>query len=193
MDIDCDGVNRSKGKCANDQSGQGQTRWKTEASAYGIPDLDANLHSYVVFGNEDHNPAFDPRKQGIEPLSVVAVVCGGQVVSFISNFTHFLVQLLTRCQFYGVWGDTNGGTTTGEASIALGDLCFPKENLSGNNGHDPRDVLYLAFPGKAAVPGKNGAKWTAKTAKEFQDSIKSLGDRLVASLKQIFVSKYIAV
>ena len=83
---------------------------------------------------------------------------------------------------YGVWGDTNGFTSTGETSLALGKLCFPNEGLSGDNGHDPKDVLYIAFPGDQAVPGKNGANWKASNAKAFEDSIKSIGDKLVATL-----------
>ncbi len=85
-------------------------------------------------------------------------------------------------QFYGIWGDTNGGTSTGEASLALGKLCFPNENLSGNNGHDLKDVLYIGFPGSQAVPGKSGANWKAKSTADFEASIKALGDELVAGL-----------
>jgi len=47
---------------------------------YGIPDLDANLHPYVVFGNEEHSPSFDPEAHGMERLSVMAIVCNNQVV-----------------------------------------------------------------------------------------------------------------
>lgn len=85
-------------------------------------------------------------------------------------------------QHYGIWGDTNGGTSTGEASLAMGKLCFPNENLSGDNGHDGKDVMYIAFSGDKAVPGKNGAKWKASKTSEFEDSIKSLGEKLVKSL-----------
>lgn len=85
-------------------------------------------------------------------------------------------------QHYGIWGDTNGGVSTGEASISLADLCFPNEHLDGNHGHDPNDVLFIGFTSKDAVPGAT-AKWKAKNAKEFEDSIKSIGDKLVAGLK----------
>lgn len=83
MDIDCDGANRTGGKCANDPTGQGQTAFKSEIQAMnvGIDDLDSNLHPYVVFGNEGSSSEFDPRQYGMEPLSVMAVVCNGQVVS----------------------------------------------------------------------------------------------------------------
>lgn len=67
-------------------------------------------------------------------------------------------------------------------SLALGQLCFPNEGLNGNNGHDGNDVLYIGFTGSSAVPGANGAKWKAGSRNEFQESIRSLGERLVASL-----------
>ncbi|ATY58674.1 endo-chitosanase [Cordyceps militaris CM01] len=163
MDIDCDGANRTGGACANDPSGQGETAFKDTVKTYGIPDLDANVHPYVVFGNDGSSPSFNAQAHGIKPLSVMAVVCNGQV-------------------HYGIWGDTNGGTSTGEASLAMGNLCFPNEHLTGNNGHDGKDVLYIAFTGADTVPGKNGANWKAKNSDDFAKSIKSLGDKLVGRL-----------
>ncbi|KZZ95553.1 glycoside hydrolase family 75 protein [Moelleriella libera RCEF 2490] len=163
MDVDCDGANNSGGDCKNDPSGQGQTAFVDTVSKYGIKDLDANIHPYVVFGNEGGNPSFRPQSYGMRPLSVMAVVCNNQV-------------------HYGVWGDTNGGTSTGEASISLAKLCFPNDGLTGDNGHGPKDVLYLGFTGDEAVPGKNGANWKAGSTREFARSIKDLGDKLVAGL-----------
>lgn len=107
---------------------------------------------------------------------------GGTCLSLLTGLLYFLnIGLQNRRQFYGVWGDTNGGTSTGEASLALGKLCFPKEGLTGNNGHDPKDVLYIGFPGSKA-PGKSGANWKAKNTAEFEASIKAIGDKLVAGL-----------
>ncbi|KAG8413182.1 hypothetical protein J3459_015745 [Metarhizium acridum] len=83
MDIDCDGANNSAGGCANDPTGQGQTAFKDTVKTYGIPDLDANLHPYVVFGNEGASPSFNPQSKGMKPLSVMAVVCNNQVVRII--------------------------------------------------------------------------------------------------------------
>ena len=83
MDIDCDGDNRSAGKCENDPSGQDETAFRDEVQKFSkgaLKDLDANKIPYVVFGNEEHNPSFDPRKHGMEPLSVMAVVCGDKLV-----------------------------------------------------------------------------------------------------------------
>ncbi|KAA8647849.1 hypothetical protein EYZ11_003627 [Aspergillus tanneri] len=163
MDIDCDGANNSAGKCANDPSGRDITAFQDEVAKFGIKDLDANIHPYVVFGNEDHSPSFKPQKYGMKPLSVMAVVCGGKL-------------------HYGIWGDTNGGVSTGEASISLAELCFPNEHLDGDHGHDANDVLFIGFTSDDAVPGSK-ANWKAKNSKEFEDSIKSIGDKLVSGLK----------
>lgn len=62
-------------------------------------------------------------------------------------------------------------------------LCFPGDNLDGGNGHRERDVLYLAFKGKDAVPGAHGANWKANSPYSFENSIKALGDKLVAGLE----------
>ncbi|CAG8894240.1 unnamed protein product [Penicillium egyptiacum] len=162
MDIDCDGANNSAGGCSNDQSGQGVTAFQDEVEHFGIKDLDANIHPYVVFGNEDHKPRFMPDEHGMEHLSVMAIVCGDKL-------------------HYGIWGDTNGHTSTGEASISLAKLCFPDEDITGDSGHSEKDVLYIGFTGKSAVPGSK-ADWKAKDSKTFEKSIKSLGDKLVAGL-----------
>jgi hypothetical protein len=92
LDIDCDGANNSAGACANDPSGQGQTAFKDTVKGYGIKDLDANLHPYVVFGNEGSSPSFNPQSKGLKPLSVMAVVCNNQVVRTGP-------QLLSCCSF----------------------------------------------------------------------------------------------
>lgn len=68
------------GKCSNDPTGQPETAFKDQVSQYGISDLDATIHPYVVFGNEGAVPNFDPQEYGMKPLSVMAVVCDGQVV-----------------------------------------------------------------------------------------------------------------
>ena len=81
MDIDCDGLNASTGLCNNDPSGQSQTAFQSEVQGFGIADLDAHVHPYVVLGNEGADPSFDPQSAGVMPLSVVAVVCNGQLVS----------------------------------------------------------------------------------------------------------------
>lgn len=80
MDIDCDGANNSAGACANDPSGQSETAFKDTVQTFGISDLDANIHPYVVFGNEGGSPSFNP-SPSMKPLSVMAIVCNNQVVS----------------------------------------------------------------------------------------------------------------
>ncbi|KAL8725037.1 MAG: hypothetical protein Q9166_007612 [cf. Caloplaca sp. 2 TL-2023] len=171
MDIDCDGdlSNPVDGRCGSSTDTQEQTRWKAEvqtASNNKIEDLNANIHPYVVFGNErdDGGATFDPRSVGIKPLSVMAVVCGDKM-------------------FYGVWGDTNGDDgppLVGEASLSLATACFGT-SMNGNNGHDEPDVLYIAFPGDDAVPGSS-ANWGASNFQQFEDSITTLGNRLIARL-----------
>lgn len=90
--------------------------------------------------------------------------------------------LTDKVQLYGIWGDTNGYDSTGEASISLAQMCFPNEGLNGNNGHGPDDVLYLGFIGQNAVPGSS-ANWKAGDRNAFEESIKKLGDKLVSGLK----------
>jgi hypothetical protein len=49
----------------------------------GVDDLNAFVHPYVVFGNVGSKAGFtnfDPQSQGIEPLSLMAVVCGDKMV-----------------------------------------------------------------------------------------------------------------
>ncbi len=79
--------------------------------------------------------------------------------------------------------DTNGSVLIGEASIALAKRCFPNEAIDGNHGHSAKDVMYIAFRnGADAAPGASGANWKASSTSQFEDSIKALGDRLVAGL-----------
>ncbi|KAI4136485.1 MAG: hypothetical protein L6R39_007764, partial [Caloplaca ligustica] len=86
MDIDCDGdlSNPVDGRCGSSTDTQGETAWKSEVQAASnnkITDLNANIHPYVVFGNDrsDGGATFDPRSVGIKPLSVMAVVCGDKM------------------------------------------------------------------------------------------------------------------
>ncbi|KAI0595109.1 fungal chitosanase of glycosyl hydrolase group 75-domain-containing protein [Biscogniauxia sp. FL1348] len=176
MDVDCDGVQGSAaddGRCGSSGDTQSQTSFQYQLSQYGaagVADLDANIHSYVVFGNvgseAEGYTSFDPQRYGVEPLSVMAVVCGDKLV-------------------FGVWGDENGDdgakSVVGEASIALATLCYGT-GVNGNSGHDEADVLYLAFAGKDAVPGKDGVDWAAKDRDAFQASLAKFGDKLVKGL-----------
>jgi hypothetical protein len=85
MDIDCDGQQGGAGedgRCGSSGDTQSQTSFKDTIVSYkvGINDLNAKVHTYVVFGNDGTSPSFDPQKYGIEPLSVMAVVCGDKLV-----------------------------------------------------------------------------------------------------------------
>lgn len=100
MDIDCDGVQggpADDGRCQSSNDTQSQTtfQWDVENYGSGQKDLDANVHPYVVFGNEGEKagwPTFDPQKHGIEPLSVMAVVCNDRLVSNIPAQTGHAVS-----------------------------------------------------------------------------------------------------
>lgn len=63
-------------------------------------------------------------------------------------------------------------------------LCFGKDKINGNSGHDQDDVLVLAFTGKGAVPGADGADWGAKSVDDFLafSAFDQLGDKLVAQI-----------
>lgn len=91
---------------------------------------------------------------------------------------------LTRCpKIYGVWGDTNGDDDiplVGEASISLATACYG-DSITGDNGHDETDVLYVAFTGDEAVPGTS-ADWKADNYHDFEASIQNLGDELIKRL-----------
>lgn len=123
-----------------------------ELPAFGIPDLDANIHSYVVLGTSN----FDPQSFGIQSLSVVAVMCGNKLVFTPTPVAPGFFDINWR-QFYGVWGDTNGAKSVGESSLALATACFG-DGMTGDNGHEETDVLYLAFPGSKAKIGSK-ANW----------------------------------
>ena len=90
MDIDCDGANRTFGACANDKTGQNITAFKHKLGGYGIGDLNANKHTYVVLGNQGATPSWMPDTVGVEPLSVVAVVCNNKLVrpNYLSMCNH---------------------------------------------------------------------------------------------------------
>ncbi|GAA6048666.1 hypothetical protein JCM3770_002009 [Rhodotorula araucariae] len=120
MDIDCDGSDGSAEVCQGDGSFQPDTAFRDDEGK----NIDAQAIQYVVI---DQDADFDPTSFGIQPLSVVAVVCGGKLT-------------------FGVWADTNALGSMGEASVRLGRVCFGSQ-INGHNGHGEPDVLYLAFPG----------------------------------------------
>ncbi|BGP51685.1 hypothetical protein JCM10450v2_007635 [Rhodotorula kratochvilovae] len=120
MDIDCDGSDGSADVCQGDGSFQSDTAFQDDNGK----NIDAQAVQYVVIDQDDD---FDPTSFGIQPLSVVAVLCGGKLT-------------------FGVWADTNALGSMGEASVHLGRVCFGSQ-INGNFGHSEPDVLYIAFPG----------------------------------------------
>lgn len=101
MDIDCDGAQNGPaddGRCGNSGDTQSITSFQSTIKSYGagINDVDAYIHPYVVFGNEGSKPGwatFNPEQYGIEPLSLMAVVCGNQLVSRYSCQKIFLLVM----------------------------------------------------------------------------------------------------
>lgn len=89
MDIDCDGIQDgpgNDGRCGSSSDTQSQTSFMDTVASYGqgVSDLNAFVHPYVVFGNVGTKAGyvnFDPRSVGVEPLSLMAVVCGDKMVS----------------------------------------------------------------------------------------------------------------
>jgi Fungal chitosanase of glycosyl hydrolase group 75 len=105
MDIDCDGDQadpNNDGRCESSGDTQDETAFQDTVQSYGIPALDAYIHPYVVFGNEgSYSPTFNPRDYGVEPLSVMAVVCGDQLVRTPSLSLISLFSLLTDLWYLG--------------------------------------------------------------------------------------------
>jgi hypothetical protein len=91
MDVDCDG----SGRCGDSPNQKSETRWEGVVQKYSggsVDYLNANNVPCVVFGNEGNKPeytTFDPRLEDIHPLSVMAVVCGDQLVSLLIFATRF--------------------------------------------------------------------------------------------------------
>lgn len=88
MDIDCDGAqggSTDDGRCGSSLDTQSVTsfQWILQGYGKGIRDLNANVHPYVVFGNVGSKKGwrtFEPQQYGIQPLSLMAVVCGDKLV-----------------------------------------------------------------------------------------------------------------
>lgn len=85
MDIDCDVQQGGAGDDVrhSSQDTQSETSFKDMVANYGagVKDLNAKIHPYVVFGNDGTLPSFDPKKHSIQPLSVIAVICGDQLIN----------------------------------------------------------------------------------------------------------------
>ncbi|KAJ7171127.1 fungal chitosanase of glycosyl hydrolase group 75-domain-containing protein [Mycena filopes] len=88
-----------------------------------------------------------------------AIICNGQM-------------------FYGIYGDQDADSpqVIGEASILIGQTCFPDGTINGDNGHAESDVAYIVF-GSQVPPGiqKNSINIPA---------LKALGDAQVKLLQK---------
>ncbi|GAA5865629.1 hypothetical protein JCM8547_007668 [Rhodosporidiobolus lusitaniae] len=151
MDVDCDGApDGTSGICEGDGSYQSETAFTDDSGA----SIDAMSVQYVVIDQDD---SFDPTNFGIQPLSVVAVICGeGGKMTF------------------GVWADTNALGSMGESSVTLARTCFGS-SINGNSGHDEPDVLYIAFPGSASDTAPSGSG-------SDEDALFQMGQKLVSSV-----------
>lgn len=112
MDIDCDGLQHGvgdDGRCKSSGDTQSHTSFEDTVAGYGqgVTGLNAFVHPYVVFGNVGTKSGyvnFDPTKKGVQPLSIIAVVCGDQMVSFHparrenANDISFMVFGVTRME-----------------------------------------------------------------------------------------------
>jgi hypothetical protein len=100
MDIDCDGVQSGPGRdsrCGDSSDTQSQTSFQDTVAGYkkGVSDLNAFVHPYVVFGNvgsKSGYTVFDPTKNGVEPLSLMVVVCGDQMVFLLPPIISHLAR-----------------------------------------------------------------------------------------------------
>lgn len=93
MDVDCDGLQGGvgdDGRCGSSTDTQNQTTFRDTLVSYGqsVTELNANVHPYAVFGNQGSRKGyanFDPTKYGVQPLSVMAVVCNNKLVRCIGR------------------------------------------------------------------------------------------------------------
>ncbi|KAF7354007.1 Endo-chitosanase [Mycena venus] len=111
MDIDCDGADAN---FVRGTGGDPNTGWDHHLDASKVP-------WYVI----PEKFAYDKNHEGhyIKPNAPGAIICDGKM-------------------FYAIFGDSKYQKTEviGEGSLLLGKTCFPKDGISGNNGHGPRDV-----------------------------------------------------
>lgn len=110
MDIDCDGAQKGSpaddGRCRASDDTLSISSFQDTIGSYGtgIKDIDAYVHPYVVFGNTGSKKdwaTFNPTQHGIEPLSLMAVVCGGKLVS-IAPIPCLRWPLSNQCRA-GIW------------------------------------------------------------------------------------------
>ncbi|KAJ7250708.1 fungal chitosanase of glycosyl hydrolase group 75-domain-containing protein [Mycena rebaudengoi] len=79
--------------------------------------------------------------------------------------------------FYGIYGDQNGDEpqVIGEASIVMGQACFPDAKIDGGSGHTELDVAYIVF-------GSQVPKGIERSSIDIEE-LKRLGDAQVGLLQ----------
>lgn len=89
MDISCHGsfMQHADGSCDTSHDTNYPTRFYNIVESYGkgVWDLNPYVHSFVIFGNYGNKKdfvTFDPQSIGIEPYSLMAIVCGDQLVTY---------------------------------------------------------------------------------------------------------------
>lgn len=55
-------------------------------------------------------------------------------------------------------------------------------SITGNDGHDENDVMYIGSPESAAETVNKIANWGAKSFNDFESSIEADGDQLTQRL-----------
>ncbi|KAJ7110713.1 fungal chitosanase of glycosyl hydrolase group 75-domain-containing protein [Mycena crocata] len=125
--------------CAGNTDGQPKTSFGT---------LDATSVPYFVLPlnfTESHTDILQPNALG-------AVICGGKM-------------------FYGIYGDQCGDDpqVIGEASMLMGQTCFPDVPIDGGSGHTEPDVAYIVF-GTQVPPGVGDSSIDVAALKEMGDA-----------------------
>ncbi|KAJ6555141.1 fungal chitosanase of glycosyl hydrolase group 75-domain-containing protein [Mycena vulgaris] len=104
-----------KSNCKGNRDGQ-------TATSFGA--LDATKVPYFVLPEK-----FTQQNKAIlKDNALGAIICDGKM-------------------FYGIYGDQDADSpqVIGEASILIGQTCFPGTLIDGNNGHPGNDVAYIIF------------------------------------------------
>ncbi|KAJ7653099.1 fungal chitosanase of glycosyl hydrolase group 75-domain-containing protein [Mycena polygramma] len=108
--------------CDGPQSNCKGNRDGQKATSFGA--LDAELVPYFVLPER-----FTLQYKAIlKPNALGAIICGEKM-------------------FYGIYGDQDADSpeVIGEASILIGQTCFPDGIINGGNGHAENDVAYIVF------------------------------------------------
>ncbi|KAJ7035204.1 fungal chitosanase of glycosyl hydrolase group 75-domain-containing protein [Mycena alexandri] len=135
-----------KSNCKGNRDGQSET-------SFGA--LDATKVPYFVLPER----FTQEYKSILKDNALGAIICNGKM-------------------FYGIYGDQDADSpqVIGEASILIGQTCFPGGTINGDNGHPENDVAYIVFGSQVPVGvQKNSIDLPA---------LKALGDAQVKLLQK---------